>query len=262
MNNRLTESLARAKQNKEKLFCAYLTLGCPSIVKTEQAIHALEKAGTHILELGFPFSDPLADGRTIQRASEQAIRNGVRFEDAFRMVKRLRRQGTEIPILFFSYLNPILRYGVSRFARRLRASGFDGSIVPDLPLEEGRELEKVFHRSNLSIVYLIAPTTRKERMWAIAARSDGFIYYVSLRGVTGARRSVPSDLIKTIKILKGLTRKPVLVGFGVSQPDQVRSIARVADGIVVGSAIVARLRNGAGVQSVGRYVSRLIRAMK
>ena len=262
MNNRLTRCLARAGKNKEKLFCAYVMLGYPSVAKTEAVVRVLEQAGTDILELGFPFSDPLADGPTIQYASEHAIRNGVTLEDAFRVVKRLRHRGIEIPILFFSYLNPILCYGASRFVRRLQASGFDGSIVPDLPPEEGKELETMLRQSRLSMVYLIAPTTRRNRMRAIAGRSNGFIYYVSLRGITGARRAVPRDLVKTVKILKRLTRKPVLVGFGISQPEQVRTITRVADGVVVGSAIIDRLRNGAGVPSIGGYISRLVRALK
>lgn len=264
MDNRLTQKLKEAKKKKTKLFCAYLTLGFPKLSTTEALIPALERVGTDILELGFPFSDPLADGPTIQFASEQAIKQGVRLQDAFRLIRKLRRDGLKIPVIFFSYLNPIMHYGVSRAIRQLRQSGFDGLIVPDLPLEEGRMWEPWFQRSNLSLVYLAAPTTTDARIREIAKRSSGFIYYVSLRGVTGARNSFPPDLTRKIKAIKKITQKPILVGFGVSQEKQAHAIAHVADGIIVGSAIVERLRNekkGQGSAAIS-LASRLIKAIK
>ena len=263
MKNRLTQKLQEAKKKKQKLFCAYLTLGFPNLSTTEALIPALERAGTDIIELGFPFSDPLADGPTIQFASEQAIKHGVQLKNAFHMIKKLRQKGLKIPVLFFTYLNPIMHYGVSRAVRQLKQSGFDGLIVPDLPPEEGRMWEPWFKRSDLSIVYLIAPTTGSDRIREIAKRSKGFIYYVSLRGVTGARDSVPPDLAQKLKEIKRVTEKLVLVGFGVSHKKQARAIARVADGIIVGSAIVERLANGRKtVKPVVSYVSGLIRSLK
>ena len=263
MKNRLLEKLKLTKGRRRKLFCAYLTLGFPKLNITEALIPALEKAGTDILELGFPFSDPLADGPTIQYASSEAIKRGVQMRDAFRIVRRLRRRGLKMPVLFFSYLNPIMHYGVSRAVRQLHQSGFDGLIVPDLPPEEGRMWEPWFRRYNLSLVYLAAPTTTDERMREIVKRSSGFVYYVSLRGVTGARNSVPTDLERKLRSMKRLTHKPILVGFGVSNETQARRIARVADGIIVGSAIVERLREGrGGIGPAVSFASRLARSLK
>ena len=263
MNNRLTQKIKEAKKKKAKLFCAYVTLGFPNLSTTEALIPALEKAGTDILELGFPFSDPLADGPTIQHASEQAIKRGVRLKDAFQMIKKLRRKGLKIPVLFFTYLNPIMHYGVSQAVRQLKQSGFDGLIVPDLPPEEGRMWEPWFRRSDLSMVYLIAPTTGNARMREIAKRSNGFVYYVSLRGVTGARNSMPPDLVQKLKEVKKATEKPVLVGFGVSHKSQARAISRVADGIIVGSAIVKQLGSGRkAVKPAASFVSGLVRSLQ
>ena len=263
MNNRLIQKLKEAKKEKTKLFCAYVTLGFPNISTTEALIPVLERAGTDIIELGFPFSDPLADGPTIQFASEQAIKNGVQLKDAFRLMKKLRHKGLKIPVLFFSYLNPLMHYGVSRAVRQLKQSGFDGLVIPDLPPEEGRMWEPWFKNSDLSIVYLIAPTTSLQRMRDIAKRSSGFVYYVSLRGVTGMRSLLPPDLISKIKEVKKATEKPVLVGFGVSHEKQVRAIGRVADGIIVGSAIVDRIRTGRkAIRPTLTYVSRLITSLK
>ncbi|MBI4357862.1 MAG: tryptophan synthase subunit alpha [Candidatus Omnitrophica bacterium] len=263
MKNRLTQKMREAEESNSKLFCAYVTLGFPKLSATEALIPALERAGTDIIELGFPFSDPLADGPTIQYASEQSIKQHVTLKDAFSLLRKLRRKGLKIPVLFFSYFNPIMHYGVSRAIRQLHQSGFDGLIVPDLPLEEGRMWESWFRRFDLSVVYLIAPTTRTSRMAEIARRSNGFVYYVSLRGVTGARTSVPSDLLRNVKAIRKVTEKPILVGFGISNKVQAKRIGRVADGIIVGSAIVERLRKGRkAVKSVAAFASGLIRSLK
>lgn len=261
MGNRLVTKLNQIKKTGKKIFCAYVTLGFPNLSVTEKTIIEFEKAGVDVVELGFPFSDPLADGPTIQYASDVAIRNGVSIEDAFCLVEKLRKKGVSVPIIFFSYLNPILHFGIEKFSAKLQASGFDGALVPDLPVEEGKELKGALRRKGLSLVYLVAPTTDTSRMKMIARESEGFIYYVALRGVTGARSAVPADLSENVKRLKRLTPKPVLVGFGVSKPDQARAIASQADGIIVGSAIVDCLRKGnAGISSAVRLVSSLKRA--
>ncbi len=263
MNNRLTQKLKEAKKKSAKLFCAYVTLGYPSLESTKRIIPALEKAGTDILELGFPFSDPLADGPTIQFSSSEAIKNGVKMRHAFQLIKSLRRQGLRIPVIFFSYLNPIMHYGISRFIRQLHQSGFDGLIVPDLPPEEGKMWEGWFRKFNISTIYLAAPTSSKRRLSEIIKRSNGFVYYVSLKGVTGARSAMPADLIKKIKAVKKLSDKPVLVGFGVSHPKQAKVISEHADGIIVGSAIVGAMSQGKkGEATALSLVSRLIRSMK
>lgn len=262
MKNRLIQKIKEAKKNSSKLFCAYLTLGYPSYESTKRLIPKLEAAGTDILELGFPFSDPLADGPTIQFSSSEAIKNGITMQSAFRLMKSLRKDGLKIPVLFFSYLNPIMHYGISQFIRQLHQSGFDGLIVPDLPPEEGRMWEGWFKKFNISTVYLAAPTSSKERLNEIVKHSNGFVYYVSLKGVTGARNSVPPDLIQKVRAIKKISDKPVLVGFGVSHPNQAKIISRHADGIIVGSAIVNCLKDRNGEKSAISLVSRLIRSMK
>jgi tryptophan synthase alpha chain len=263
MKNRLVQKLKEARKEKRKLFCAYLTLGFPRLSVTEALIPALEQAGADIIELGFPFSDPLADGPTIQFTSAKAIEKGVKLKNAFELVRRLRRKGVKIPILFFSYLNPLMHYGMTRALRQMHQNGYDGFIVPDLPPEEGRMWEPWAKKLDLSLVYLIAPTTTRERMRMVAKRSNGFIYYVSLRGVTGARSLVPADLTKNIRVIKKITRKPVLVGFGVARGEQAKAIARVADGIIVGSALMDQMRNGKNpIRAVTSLVSRLIKATR
>ena len=262
INNRLVRVLKKAKIEKKKLFCAYLTVGFPDLPATKLLVSVLEKSGADILELGFPFSDPLADGPTIQAASEQALRRGVRMKDALSLIHQLRQKGLKIPVIFFSYLNPLLHYGIERAACDLEQNGFDGLVIPDLSIEEGKPLETIFRRANLSLIYLIAPTTDKERICEIAKRSNGFIYYVSLRGVTGARRALPVDLVGKVKAIKKVTQKPVLVGFGVSNGPQARSIASVADGIIVGSAIVDQIRQSKNAsRRVAKLVSHLVAAM-
>ena len=263
MQNRLGRKLKEAQIDKRKLFCDYLTLGFPSLATTERIMLALEKAGTDIIELGFPFSDPLADGPTIQQASFVAIKNGVTLPVAFRLMKSLRKKGLKIPVLLFSYLNPVIHFGISQTIKQLHQSGFDGLIVPDLPPEEGAMWKNWFRQSKLSIVYLAAPTTAESRLKEIARQTTGFIYYVSLKGVTGAREKLPADLMEKIKMIKKSVNKPVLVGFGVSQPEQAKMICQSADGIIVGSALVHCLAMGKkGEGKALALVSRLIRSIR
>ncbi len=264
MKNRLSQKLKEAKSNKSKLFCAYITLGYPSLATTERMIIALEKAGTDIIELGFPFSDPLADGPTIQWASSEAIKKGVDLPTAFRLIKSLRKKGLKIPVLLFSYLNPIMHYGISSAIKHLHQNGFDGLIIPDLPHEEGRMWKNWFKQSNQSIVYLAAPTSTDSRLKDIVRESNGFVYYVSLKGVTGSRAKLPIDLIQKLKNVKKIAKdKPVLVGFGVSDAKQARAISKIADGIIVGSAIMNRLSHGKkGEAETVRFATQLIKAIK
>ncbi len=264
MKNRLLSMTENCSGPKgRKLFCAFLTLGYPSLAVTHELIKRFEKSGVDVIELGFPFSDPLADGPTIQYSSEQALKKGVTLQDAFKMVERLRREGVKVPILFFSYFNPIFRYGANAFAKRAAQAGFDGAIIPDLPPDEESAFGAQCRKSGLSQVYLVAPTTAKKRAAMISRSSSGFIYYVSLRGVTGARKSMASDMGRNISSLKHQTSKPVLIGFGVSTPDNARKAAKISEGVIVGSAIVNSIRESKGkIEPVVRFVEKMIRAVR
>ncbi len=255
--------MADLRRKKEKTFCAFLTAGFPDLKKTAEYAAGFERAGVDILELGFPFSDPLADGPTIQYSSEKALEKGVTIESVFQLLGGLRKQGLRLPVIFFSYFNPILAYGTKHFARRAVRAGFDGVLVPDLPPEEEPFFQRECRKQGLSRVLLIAPTTSKERARALAARSEGFIYYVSLRGVTGARSRIPKDIHTHLTSLKKMTKKPLLIGFGISTPEQASHVAALSDGAIVGSAIVDRIRkSGGSAGPVLKYIRQMVRAVK
>jgi tryptophan synthase alpha chain len=259
LRNHLTIKIQEARKKKRKLFCIFLTLGYPSIAATERLILSSEKAGVDIIELGFPFSDPLADGPTIQYSSERAIKKNVTIKDTFALARRLRQKGCHIPIVFFGYFNPVFSYGGGNFARDARSAGMDGVIIPDLPPEEEAEFQKACRKQKLQRVQLVAPTTRDQRAKMLVGKSQGFIYYVSLRGVTGARKALPEDLKAHLVKLKRMTAKPVLAGFGISTPDQARAISRVSDGVIVGSAVIEHLKRG--IPSAERFIAKMSRAV-
>ena len=220
-----------------KALIAYLTVGYPSIEATLEVAPALVEGGCDMIELGIPFSDPLADGTTIQRASHRALEQGVTPRLCLEVGHKLR-QRVDAPLVFMSYYNPLLHYGLETFCAASKAAGIDGIIVPDLPPEEGAELEELTGRHGLDLIYLIAPTTTEERLRLVAARSRGFIYVVSLRGVTGAREALPTDLEDFIIRVRRITSQPLCVGFGIATPEQANRVATLADGVIVGSRIV------------------------
>ena len=259
MENYLTIKIQGSQKNKRKLFCIFLTLGYPSIAATERLILSSEKAGVDIIELGFPFSDPLADGPTIQYSSEQAIKKNVTMKDAFALVRRLRQKGSKIPILFFGYFNPVFSYGGKDFVRDARSAGMDGLIIPDLPPEEEAEFQKACRKQKLQRILLVAPTTQDKRAKMLVGKSQGFIYYVSLRGVTGARKALPGDMQAHLLKLKRMTSKPVLAGFGISTPEQAKNISRMSDGVIVGSAVIEHLKRG--IPSAERFIEKMSRAV-
>ncbi len=262
MRNFLKEKITKRSKERSKLFCAFLTLGFPSLEATEKLILEFEKIGVDIVELGFPFSDPLADGPTIQYSSEQALRKGVQLRDAFELAGKLRRRGCEMPLVFFTYLNPVFSYGMQKFVQRARQAGFDGLIIPDLPPDEEPVLERECVRRGLLRTFLVTPTTSEIRAKKIARATDGFIYYVSLRGVTGARKALPPDLKKNVARLKKISAKPVLIGFGVSTPRQAHELGAQSDGVIVGSAIVESLRRFGGLGLTVQFVKRMVRGLK
>ena len=237
MVNRIDKRFKELKRNKNKAFIAYITAGDPGLEMTKRLVLVLEGAGVDIIELGVPFSDPLADGPVIQAASQRALRKKVTLKKIFLAVKSLRK-ATDIPIVFMTYYNPVLKYGIGNFIRDCKRNGVDGVIVPDLPFEEAKDLMHSAKKSGVAVIFLAAPTSTRKRITAIVNNSSGFIYYVSLTGVTGARRKLPSEVISNVCRIKSMTKKPVAVGFGISNPVQAHDIARIADGIIVGSAIV------------------------
>lgn len=226
-----------------KAFIPYITAGDPDMQTTGKIVLALERAGADIVELGVPFSDPLADGPVIQAASHRALLNGASLKKALSMVERLRLK-TEMPLIFMTYYNVILQYGVADFMASCHEAGVDGVIVPDLPYDEAGELIALGKKHNVSTIFLAAPTSTTQRLSKIAEKSTGFIYYVSLTGVTGTRRKLPLEVVSNVRMLKSMTNKPVAVGFGISNLSQARHVAKVADGVIVGSAIVKIISEG------------------
>ncbi len=235
--NRIDKKFTDLKLRGKKAFIAYVTAGDPGLAITKRIVLALECAGVDIIELGIPFSDPLADGPTIQAASHRSLLKGITLKIIFAAVKELRNT-TEIPIAFMTYYNPVLKYGVEKFIMSCKYSGVDGVIIPDLPYEEALDLIRCAKREKIATIFLAAPTSTGKRIKDIVKNSTGFIYYVSLTGVTGVRRSLPPEVASNVKKIKSITSKPVAVGFGVSTPVQARDMAKIADGVIVGSAIV------------------------
>ncbi len=258
--NRIEQKFAQLKQLKRKAFISFITAGDPDLKTTHDLVLAFEQSGVDIIEIGVPFSDPLADGPTIQASSFRSLQKGTTLPKVLQLVKKLRQQ-TDIPIALMMYYNPIFNYGEAKFVKDATESGIDGVIVPDLPPEEAMNLIKLSRQANLSTIFFISPTTTKERMKLVAQASTGFIYYVSIAGVTGARNQVALSYKDQIKQAKKLTNKPICVGFGVSTREQVKDISKIADGVIVGSAIVNEIVKNQNqknlVSNVARFVSGL-----
>jgi tryptophan synthase alpha chain len=221
----------------------YITAGYPEPTHTVETLHALADVGADLLELGIPFSDPVADGPTIQRSSQCALEHGVTAADTLRMLETFRHRSAT-PVVLFSYLNPLLGYGVERFIGDAVAAGAEGVLLTDLPAGGDPELEQLFEESPLSFIRLIAPTTPSQRVAEIAARAQGFLYYVGRLGVTGARTTMRQETLREVAALREKVALPVAVGFGVSTPEHARELAAVADGVVVGSALIDALDRG------------------
>jgi tryptophan synthase alpha chain len=234
---RIGARFATLRREGRKAFVAFVSAGDPSLDRTVEVALELERGGVDVLELGVPFSDPLADGPVIQRASERALRRGTTLPRVLDVVRRIRR-ASELPLLLFTYVNPLLRYGLARAAAEARDAGADGVLVTDLPPEEAGDWVGTAGAATLDTVFLVAPTSPDERLRRVADASRGFVYAISRTGVTGERGALSSDALPLVERLKALTSEPVALGFGLSTPEQVASAAGVADGVVVGSALV------------------------
>lgn len=234
---RLSDRLATLTSRGEKALVCYTVAGDPTLARTPEIVRALDAAGVDAIELGVPFSDPLADGPSIQAASQRALTNGVTVPKVFEVVRTVRRE-SDIPIVLMTYFNPALRYGVERFAQEAAAAGVDGVIQTDLTPEEANEWITAARACGLETVFLLAPTSTDARIELVSRFSTGFVYCVSRTGVTGAREDIPAELPDLVRRVKARTPLPVCVGFGVSRPEHVRQIGAFADGVVVGSALV------------------------
>jgi tryptophan synthase alpha chain len=271
--DRIAAAFDRARREQRAAFIPYLTAGDPSSNATVALALALESAGADILELGVPFSDPIADGPVLQRSAARALAAGTTLPDVWRIAERIRRE-TSLALVLFSYLNPLLRPGLENVAGAARRAGFDAVLVTDLPPEEGADVEPVFRKAGLKTVFLVSPTSPPARMARASELSTGFLYVITRTGTTGARDSLPADLPATVARARRSARQsprrqsngvlPVAVGFGISSPAAARLAATLADGVVVGSALVAVVeQSGEGeVGAVGRFAGQLVRACR
>lgn len=261
MSLTLADVLAARRASGRAGFVPFLVAGDPSGAATMKAAKALAAAGADILEVGVPFSDPVADGPTIQAAGQRALLKGMTLPRAARLVRALRRGGFRTPAILFTYLNPVLRLGPSAFARLCAESGIAGALIVDLPVEDCATVSKALAARGVELVLLASPTTTDARLRDIGRASGSVVYYVSREGVTGARAGLASGLAARLKRVRALTGKPLLVGFGVAEPGQARALAAHAAGVVVGSALVAAGAKG-GPNAVGRLARRLVNALE
>lgn len=261
MSGRLDSTFARLRQNKEKALIAYLMAGDPGLAETEQLVVALEQAGADIIELGVPFSDPIADGPVIQQAAERALKNGTSLRQILTSVTSLR-QRTQIPIILMLYYNSIHAMGCEEFCKAAKAAGVDGLIVPDMPPDEAGPLKTPADVVGLSLIFLLAPTSTTDRRKLVAKESHGFVYYVSLTGITGAKLSNATDIQQNIDKLRKVSAAPVAVGFGVATPEDAARVSKMADGVIVGSAIVKQIAVHQQDPAMIKHVAEFVRSLK
>jgi len=243
-----------------KALIPYVTVGYPSREATLEIVPMLAESGCNIVELGIPFSDPLADGATIQKASFQALHNGVSPETCLEMARQIR-QKTDVPLVFMSYYNPVFNFGPARFVGACAQAGVNGLIIPDLPPEEGEELEAATRKKGMDLIYLLAPTSTGERIRVVTQHSSGFVYLVSVAGVTGARNKLPSDLEAFVGRVRKVSTQPLCVGFGISTPEQATQVARYADGVIVGSRLVQLMEGPDWQKNVRNFIGELRKAL-
>jgi tryptophan synthase alpha chain len=254
---RIAAAFSDARSQSRAAIIPYVTLGYPTVDSSVALAEAAVAGGADILELGVPFSDPLADGPVIQRATHVALQQGLTVAKCLELAARLRMRQIVIPFIFMGYYNPILAFGEGRFCRACRDAGVDGLIVPDLPPEEAENLERFCEENGLALIYLLAPTSTPERIQLVTQRARGFVYLVSVTGTTGTRNRLPPDLGAFVSRVRAVTDKPIAVGFGISSPDQAREVAAKADGVVVGSAVVRLAEKPDGVRRIREFVSAL-----
>jgi tryptophan synthase alpha chain len=264
ITTRISRRFAELQARGEMGIIPYITAGDPSLEASLEFVRALAEAGADVIELGVPFSDPLADGPTIQRASERALKSGTTLGGVLELVRRIRKLNSaaaDVPIVLFSYYNPILQMGLERFAEAASEAGADGVLATDLTPEESAEYRKILHARNLDTIFLGAPTSTDDRLRQIANASTGFLYLISRTGVTGAKDSLPDDLPSLLRRVRGVTQLPIAVGFGISQPGHVSLLGGLADAAVIGSSLVSEIENatarGHSAAEIGRATETL-----
>lgn len=258
---RISRLFERLRGQRQAALIVYLTAGDPSLERTVSLVEALEAGGADLIELGVPFSDPIADGPVIQRACQRALKAGATLARILDTAARIRAR-SEIPLLLFSYLNPVLRYGFEAAARDAASAGVDGFLLTDLSVEEAGEYVAALRRAGLDTVFLAAPTSTDERLRLVARHSSGFVYLVSRTGVTGEREALSEYVGRLIERLRAMTQLPLAVGFGISRPEQAAAAARMADGVVVGSAFVRIVEQAQGGPDLERRLERFARELK
>jgi tryptophan synthase alpha chain len=261
VTSKLDHTFATLRQRGEKALIAYVMAGDPSLQDTEQLVVELEQAGADIIELGVPFSDPIADGPVIQQAAERALRSGTSLRTILSMVTRLRAR-TQIPLVLMAYYNNIHAFGPERFCHEAAQAGVDGVIMPDMPPDEAGPLRGPAAAAGLPLIFLLAPTSTEERRTFVARQSQGFVYYVSLTGITGAKLHNMADVGKNVEKIRKVTRVPVAVGFGVATPEDAAKVAAIADGVIVGSAIVKQIAAYGQKPEMVKHVAGFVRSLK
>jgi tryptophan synthase alpha chain len=260
-STRITRRFEELRGTGQMGLVAFLTAGDPSLAATESLVVALAEAGADVVELGVPFSDPVADGPAIQRSSERALRAGTTLAGVLDVVERVR-QHSGVPLVLFSYYNPVLQMGLERFADRAAAAGADGVLITDLTPEESADYRRIVTARSLDTIFLAAPTSPDERLARIAGCSSGFLYLISRTGVTGTKKSLPEDLPELVRRVRRMTSLPIAVGFGISEPGHVSLLGGLADAAVVGSALVEEIERSASVAAAQAAVAARVRALK
>ncbi len=260
----IQSAFATARSEKRAALMPYCTLGYPSRAATLDVLEAVARAGADLIELGVPFSDPLADGPTIQRSTQVALEQGMSVAGCLEITQQLRGRGVTQPLMLMGYVNPLLAYGLERFCQDAQAAGADGLIIPDLPPEEAGELAAACREHGLALIYLLSPASPAERIATVVAQASGFLYLVSLTGVTGARSSLPPELPAFVeRVREAAPGLPLAVGFGIATPEHARQVGQLADGVIVGSALVDAIGKSADpVQAAGEFVGALRRGLK
>ncbi|HEY5594866.1 MAG TPA: tryptophan synthase subunit alpha [Nitrospiria bacterium] len=259
--NRIDQTFQRLRTKKEKALIPYIMAGDPYLERTEELVLAMERAGADIIELGVPFSDPIADGPVIQRAGQRALKWKTALRDVLRLVADIREK-SEIPLVLMTYYNPVLKFGIETLFKEAAACGVDGLIIPDLPPEEGQAVMDRSRRSGLNWILLAAPTTPSNRLKLLSGRTQGFLYYVSLTGITGASLKNVSEVKTRLSAIRRMTDKPIAVGFGVTTPDQARALSGMADGVIVGSAIVRLIEEHMDDSDLPAVVAAFVKQLK